>query len=68
VQKYEFRQPHRFAEAGCLKVEAAYFVDASFWIALSSRRDQFHLRAIAWRQHVVRSQVAMVTTEAFLWE
>ena len=46
----------------------AYFADASFWIALSSRRDQFHSRAIAWRRHLVRSQVALVTTEPVLWE
>ena len=49
-------------------MEAAYFADSSFWIALSSRRDQFHPHAIAWRQHLVRSRVLLVTTEAVLWE
>ena len=49
-------------------MEAAYFADAPFWIALSSRRDQFHPHAIAWRQHLVRSRVSLVTTEAVLWE
>jgi predicted nucleic acid-binding protein len=46
----------------------AYFADASFWIAISSRRDQFHSPAVAWRQHLRRSGSLLVTTEAVLWE
>lgn len=46
----------------------AYFAGASFWIALSSRRDQFYPRAVACRQHLVRSRASLATTEAVLWE
>ena len=47
---------------------AAYFADTSFWIALSSKRDQYHSQAIAWHAAVVRSGNKIVTTEAVLWE
>ena len=45
-----------------------YFADTSFWIALSSRRDQYHSRAVEWHEFVVRSGSKIVTTEAILWE
>ena len=44
------------------------FADTSFWIALSSRRDQYHPQALAWRNAVVRASSRIVTTEAVLWE
>ncbi len=47
---------------------AAYFADTSFWIALSSKRDQYHSNAIAWHAAVTRSGSKIVTTEAVLWE
>ena len=47
---------------------ATYFADTSFWIALSSRRDQHHSRAVRWHQLVVRTGSTIVTTEAVLWE
>jgi uncharacterized protein len=46
----------------------AYFADTSFWIALSSKRDQYHSRAVAWSLFLVRNQCNIVTTEAVLWE
>ena len=45
-----------------------YFADTSFWIAISSRRDQYHSQAAAWHQSVVRTASRIVTTEAVLWE
>jgi hypothetical protein len=47
---------------------ATYFADTSFWIALSSKRDQFHARAVVWSASVVRDDSTLVTTEAVLWE
>jgi predicted nucleic acid-binding protein len=47
---------------------AAYFADTAFWIAISSRRDQYHSQATAWHQSVVRTASRIVTTEAVLWE
>jgi len=47
---------------------AAYFADTSFWIALSSKRDQYHSQAVAWHAAVMRSGSRIVTTEAVLWE
>jgi hypothetical protein len=46
----------------------AYFVDTSFWIALASRRDQFHPRAVTWSLFVAGNGITLVTTEAVLWE
>ena len=46
----------------------AYFADTSFWIALSSRRDRFHARALEWSQYSARTKAALVTTEVVLWE
>lgn len=45
-----------------------YFADTSFWIALSSKRDQYHPRAVAWSRFLIRNQGTIVTTEAVLWE
>jgi len=45
-----------------------YFADTSFWIALSSKRDQHHSHALAWHSAVMRSGSKIVTTEAILWE
>ena len=47
---------------------ATYFADTSFWIALSSRRDQYHSRAVEWHEFVMRTGSKIVTTEAILWE
>jgi len=47
---------------------ARYFADTSFWIALSSLRDQYHSQAIIWQSAVMRSGSTIVTTEAILWE
>jgi uncharacterized protein len=45
-----------------------YFADTSFWIAISSKRDQYHSRAVAWHQSLVRTGSRIVTTEAVIWE
>ncbi len=47
---------------------AIYFADTSFWIALSSTRDQYHSQAIAWQLAVVRTKSSLITTDAVLWE
>jgi predicted nucleic acid-binding protein len=47
---------------------ATYFVDTSFWIGLSSKRDQHHHRAVAWHQFATRTRSTIVTTEAVLLE
>jgi len=46
----------------------SFFADTSFWIALSSKRDQYHSQAIAWHAAVIRSEYRIVTTEAVLWK
>ena len=46
---------------------ATYFADTSFWIAISSKRDQYHSQAVAWHQSLVRTASRIVTTEAVLW-
>ncbi len=45
-----------------------YFADTSFWIGLSSRRDQHHQRAVAWFQFVLRTRSSILTTDAVLME
>lgn len=45
-----------------------YFADTSFWIGLSSKRDQHHQRAGAWHQFVIRTRSAILTTETVLFE
>lgn len=47
---------------------ATYFADTSFWIAISSRRDQHYSQDIAWHAAVVRTGSGIVTTETVLWE
>ena len=47
---------------------ATYFADTSFWIGLSSKRDQHHHRAVAWYQFVIRTRSTIMTTEAVLLE
>lgn len=47
---------------------ATYFADTAFWIAVSSKRDQYHLCAVAWHQFAIRAGSKLVTTEAVLWE
>jgi predicted nucleic acid-binding protein len=47
---------------------AAYFADTSFWIALSSKRDQYHSQAVAWNVAAMLTASKIVTTEAVLWE
>lgn len=47
---------------------ANYFADTAFWIAISSRLDQDHSQAAAWRQSVVQTESRIVTTDAVLWE
>jgi predicted nucleic acid-binding protein len=44
------------------------FADTSFWIAVSSQRDQYHSAAIAWARHLMAGKNVVVTTEAVLWE
>jgi len=45
-----------------------YFADTAFWVALSLQRDQFHGRAMQWRDFLGQSGRRIVTTEAVLWE
>ena len=47
---------------------AGYFADTSFWIGLSSKRDEHHQRAVAWQQFVARTRSTLVTTDAVLLE
>ena len=47
---------------------ATYFADTSFWLGLSSKRDQHHERAVVWHQFVIRTRSTIVTTEAVLLE
>jgi predicted nucleic acid-binding protein len=47
---------------------ATYFADTSFWIGLSSKRDQHHDRAVAWYEFVTRTSSSILTTEAVLLE
>ena len=47
---------------------ATYFADTSFWIALSSKRDQHHTQAVVWSKFVLQTKSTLVTTEAVLWE
>jgi predicted nucleic acid-binding protein len=45
-----------------------YFADTAFWLALFSRRDALHARAIAWQQLLLSQQARLLTTEPVLWE
>jgi len=44
------------------------FADASFYTAISNRRDAYYARAIAWQDAVLGAKARIVTTEAVLWE
>ena len=56
------------APPGISTGSATYFADTSFYIALSSRRDQYHFQALAWHAAVMRSVGRILTAEAVLWE
>ena len=45
-----------------------YLYGRSFWVAISSKRDQYHSQAVAWQEALVRTASRIVTTEAVLWE
>ena len=45
-----------------------YFADASFWIALLSKRDEHHSRCGQWRRYLLKAQSCLLTTQAVLWE
>jgi len=47
---------------------ATYFADASYWMALSRKRDGYNRQAVAWNQFLIRTRSTIVTTEAVLWE
>jgi predicted nucleic acid-binding protein len=47
---------------------ATYFADTSFWIGLSSKRDQHHHHAVAWYQFAIGTRSMIVTTDAVLLE
>ena len=47
---------------------ATYFADTSFWIALFSKLDRYHGRAVSWRRHLSDEKAHILTTEAVLWE
>jgi len=47
---------------------ATYFADTSFWIGLSSKRDQHHRRAVEWHQLMIRTTSTILTTESVLLE
>jgi uncharacterized protein len=51
-----------------LSASAAYFADTSFWIALSHKSDQHHVRASAWSRYLIHNDAFLLTTEAVLWE
>jgi hypothetical protein len=45
-----------------------WFADTSFWIAVSQKTDQYHGRASAWSDYLVKRDAFILTTEAVLWE
>jgi predicted nucleic acid-binding protein len=45
-----------------------FFADTAFWIALVVKRDQFHARAVRWKQWLDQRRASLLTTEAVLWE
>ncbi len=51
-----------------MTVDLGLFADTAFWVALSSRRDEHHRRAVLWSRHVSRKGATIHTTEAVLWE
>jgi predicted nucleic acid-binding protein len=44
------------------------FADASYYIAILNRADQFHAVAARWQATVRREVIQVVTTEAVMWE
>jgi hypothetical protein len=51
-----------------LNATAIWFADTSFWIAVSQKTDQYHGRAVAWSDYLVKRDAFILTTEAVLWE
>ena len=44
------------------------FADASFYTAISNRRDPHYSKADAWQKAIFQARVSIITTEAVLWE
>ena len=44
------------------------FADTTFWIAILVQRDQYHARAVLWKSWLDSKKIAIVTTQAVLWE
>jgi len=53
---------------GRAAVVATNFADASYWMALSRKRDQYNRHVVAWSRFAIRTKSIIVTTEAVLWE
>ena len=51
-----------------MNAAAIWFADTSFWIAVSQKTDQYHGRASAWSDYLVKRDAFILTTEAILWE
>lgn len=51
-----------------MNAAAIWFADTSFWIAVSQKTDQYHGRASAWSDNLVKKDAFILTTEAVLWE
>ncbi len=51
-----------------MNAAAIWFADTSFWIAVSQKTDQYHGRASAWSDYLVKKDAFILTTEAVLWE
>jgi predicted nucleic acid-binding protein len=51
-----------------LNAGAIWFADTSFWIAVSQKTDQYHRRASAWSDYMVKRDALILTTEAACWE
>ena len=51
-----------------MNAAAVWFADTSFWIAVSQKTDQYHGRASAWSDYLVKKDAFILTTEAVLWE
>jgi predicted nucleic acid-binding protein len=43
-------------------------VDTSFWIAVPEKTDQYHGRASAWSDYLVKWDAFILTTETVLWD
>lgn len=51
-----------------MTVPPVVFADASFYIALLSRKDRHHQRALRWQRLLRRESIRVVTSDAVLWE